>query len=107
MDKRKDCIVDSLVTTCMSVFIFTLYPRKPFSALQHSGMVVASYYQVDSNVSSDPDGTVLMWDLKFKKDTPDFIFNCYVSNITVNNLQYIVLCLSSLFCLLALFSFLL
>ena len=44
-------------------------------------MVLVSYYQMDNAItsSSDPDGVVLMWDLKFKKDTPDFIFNCYVS----------------------------
>ena len=50
-------------------------------SLQHTGMVLVSYYQMDNAItsSSDPDGVVLMWDLKFKKDTPDFIFNCYVS----------------------------
>ena len=27
----------------------------------------------------DPDGVVLIWDLKFNKETPDYVFNCHVS----------------------------
>lgn len=42
----------------------------------HPGILLASYYQQETT-SMDPDGVVLMWDLKFDKDTPDYIFNCH------------------------------
>jgi dynein intermediate chain len=48
----------------------------------HTGIVLASYYQLDKT-TSDPDGVVLMWDLKFVKDTPDYVFNCHSSVMSV------------------------
>lgn len=44
---------------------------------QHPELLLVSYY-TNPNVPHDPDGVVLMWDLKFQKDTPDYIFNCQV-----------------------------
>ena len=65
------------------------------SSIQHSGIIVASYYQIEKT-TSDPDGVVLMWDLKFKKDTPDYVFNCHVSNDMSQLLYYCVYCLLEL-----------
>lgn len=45
--------------------------------LQHPELLLVSYY-TNPNIPHDPDGVVLMWDLKFQKDTPDYIFNCQV-----------------------------
>ena len=57
----------------------SLVSLSPLSlSLQHQGMVSVSYYQLEST-TSDPDGVVLMWDLKFNKQTPDHVFNCHVS----------------------------
>ena len=47
-------------------------------SLQHPGMLLSSYHGLES-VGSDPDGVVLVWNLKFNKDTPDYVFNCHVS----------------------------
>ena len=41
-------------------------------------MLLSSYHGLES-VGSDPDGVVLVWNLKFNKDTPDYVFNCHVS----------------------------
>lgn len=35
-------------------------------------------YFTNPNIPHDPDGVVLLWDLKFQKDTPDYILNCQV-----------------------------
>lgn len=45
---------------------------------QHPELVLVGYY-TNPNVPHDPDGVALMWDLKFHKETPDYIFNCQVS----------------------------
>ena len=44
---------------------------------QHPELVLVGYY-TNPNVPHDPDGVALMWDLKFHKETPDYIFNCQV-----------------------------
>lgn len=41
----------------------------------HPELLLVSYY-TNPNIPHDPDGVALMWDLKFEKDTPDYIFNC-------------------------------
>lgn len=47
------------------------------STPQHPELLLVGYY-TNPNIPHDPDGVVLMWDLKFQKDTPDYIFNCQV-----------------------------
>ena len=42
-------------------------------------------YFTNPNIPHDPDGVVLMWDLKFQKDTPDYIFNCQVRSLSHPN----------------------
>ena len=41
----------------------------------HSELLLVSYYS-NSTVFNDPDGVALMWDMKFQKGSPDYIFNC-------------------------------
>ena len=59
------------------IFIsFIILPPPP--SPQHPELVLVGYY-TNPNVPHDPDGVALMWDLKFHKETPDYIFNCQVS----------------------------
>ena len=48
------------------------------SLFQHPGVLLSSYYTQETH-GTDPDGVVLIWDLKFNKDIPDYVFNCHVS----------------------------
>lgn len=48
----------------------------------HPELLLVSYY-TNPNIPHDPDGVVLMWDLKFQKDTPDYIFNCQSAVMSV------------------------
>ncbi|XP_064397759.1 cytoplasmic dynein 1 intermediate chain 1-like [Halichondria panicea] len=41
----------------------------------HPELLLVSYY-TNPNIPHDPDGVALMWDLKFQKDSPDYVFNC-------------------------------
>lgn len=42
---------------------------------QFPELMVASYYRnVDS--THDPDGVCLVWNTKFKKQTPEYVFHC-------------------------------
>jgi dynein intermediate chain len=43
----------------------------------HPELLAASYFY--NEVQNDPDGIVLIWNLKYKKDTPEFVFNGPVS----------------------------
>ena len=45
--------------------------------LQHPELLLVSHYKKPAS-STDPDGVALLWDLKYKKDTPDYIFNSQV-----------------------------
>ncbi|CAI9724727.1 cytoplasmic dynein 1 intermediate chain 2 isoform X36 [Octopus vulgaris] len=42
---------------------------------QHPELLVASY-NANEESPHDPDGVVLVWNSKFKKDTPEFTFHC-------------------------------
>lgn len=42
---------------------------------QHPELLLASY-NANEDSPHDPDGVALIWNLKFKKTTPEFIFNC-------------------------------
>ena len=53
---------------------------------QHPELVLVGYY-TNPNVPHDPDGVALMWDLKFHKETPDYIFNCQVRSLVCNKLD--------------------
>jgi dynein intermediate chain len=48
----------------------------------HPELLLVSYF-TNPNIPHDPDGVVLMWDLKFQKDTPDYIFNCQSAVMSV------------------------
>ncbi len=63
---------------CLPILTFTYYTSYTHTHVQHPGVVAASYY-LQETISMDPDGVVLIWDLKFNKDTPDYVFNCHVS----------------------------
>ena len=67
-------------------FILTLKPFPPLLIFplsflpppQHSEVLLVSY-NANSTVFNDPDGVALIWDMKFPKGTPDYIFNCQVT----------------------------
>jgi hypothetical protein len=63
----------------LKLFSSVSYHLLPLSlSPQHPELVLVGYY-TNPNVPHDPDGVALMWDLKFHKETPDYIFNCQVS----------------------------
>ena len=45
--------------------------------VQHPELLLASY-SANEDATNVPDGVALIWNLKFKKDTPEFIFHCQV-----------------------------
>ncbi|XP_060077167.1 cytoplasmic dynein 1 intermediate chain 2-like isoform X1 [Ylistrum balloti] len=42
---------------------------------QHPELIVASY-NTNEDAPHDPDGVALVWNVKFKKQTPEYIFHC-------------------------------
>ena len=50
--------------------------------LQYPELLVASY---NSNEESphEPDGVALVWNMKYKKESPEFIFHCQVSDAKI------------------------
>lgn len=42
---------------------------------QHPELLLASYY-TNEQAPSDPDGTLLVWNVKFKNTSPEYIFHC-------------------------------
>lgn len=44
---------------------------------QFSELMVASYNS-NEDAPHEPDGVVLVWNMKFKKATPEYIFHCQV-----------------------------
>lgn len=63
------------VTEALFSFVATILTC--ITVTQHPELFLVSYY-VNPNIPHDPDGVALMWDIKFQKDTPDYIFNCQV-----------------------------
>ena len=45
----------------------------------HYPELLMSSYNQNESVPHDPDGVVLVWNSKFRKDTPEFIFHCQSS----------------------------
>lgn len=43
-------------------------------SFQHPELLLTSYYNNES--ASDPDGTLLVWNSKFKNTTPEYVFHC-------------------------------
>ncbi|KAG9509616.1 Cytoplasmic dynein 1 intermediate chain 2 [Fragariocoptes setiger] len=44
-------------------------------SLQYPELLLASYFS-NEEAPSDPDGTVLVWNMKFKKASPEYVFHC-------------------------------
>lgn len=55
----------------ISAFMFFI----PFS--QYSELLIASY-NANEHAPQEPDGVVLVWNMKFKKTTPEYVFHCQV-----------------------------
>lgn len=51
------------------------------SCLQHPELLVASY-NANEDSPNDPDGVTLIWNSKFKKTTPEYVFHCQVKKLT-------------------------
>ncbi|KAK7480979.1 hypothetical protein BaRGS_00027794, partial [Batillaria attramentaria] len=42
---------------------------------QHPELLLSSY-SANEDATNEPDGVALIWNIKFKKDTPEFVFHC-------------------------------
>lgn len=49
---------------------------------QYPELMVASYHN-NEDTPNDPDGVCLVWNTKFKKTTPEYIFHCQ-SAVTIS-----------------------
>lgn len=45
---------------------------------QHPELLLASYY-TNEQIPSDPDGVLLVWNMKFKNTSPEYVFHCQSS----------------------------
>uniref|UniRef100_A0A8B9K9R1 Dynein, cytoplasmic 1, intermediate chain 1 n=1 Tax=Astyanax mexicanus TaxID=7994 RepID=A0A8B9K9R1_ASTMX len=54
---------------------------------QFSELLVASY-NANEDAPHEPDGVVLVWNMKFKKTTPEYIFHCQSSVMSVGFAQF-------------------
>ncbi|XP_066539259.1 cytoplasmic dynein 1 intermediate chain 1 isoform X2 [Hoplias malabaricus] len=54
---------------------------------QYSELLVASYNS-NEDAPHEPDGVVLVWNMKFKKTTPEYIFHCQSSVMSVGFAQF-------------------
>lgn len=54
---------------------------------QFSELLVASYNS-NEDAPHEPDGVVLVWNMKFKKTTPEYIFHCQSSVMSVGFAQF-------------------
>lgn len=52
--------------------------------LQYPELLVASY-NTNEDAPHEPDGVVLVWNMKFKKMTPEYIFHCQVWILIAHN----------------------
>uniref|UniRef100_A0A4W4GCZ7 Uncharacterized protein n=1 Tax=Electrophorus electricus TaxID=8005 RepID=A0A4W4GCZ7_ELEEL len=54
---------------------------------QYSELLVTSY-NANEDAPHEPDGVVLVWNMKFKKTTPEYIFHCQSSVMSVGFAQF-------------------
>lgn len=54
-----------------------LLPETLFHVLQYQELLVASYNN-NEDAPHEPDGVALVWNMKFKKTTPEYVFHCQV-----------------------------
>ena len=45
-------------------------------------------YNSNEDAPHEPDGVVLVWNMKFKKMTPEYIFHCQVSHVYFSHKYY-------------------
>ena len=67
---------------CVGVFfvvvvVCLLSTRLSFLLSQYPELLVASYNN-NEDAPHEPDGVALVWNIKFKKATPEYIFHCQV-----------------------------
>ena len=57
--------------------IHTFFPSWFFE--QYPELLVASYNN-NEEAPHEPDGVALVWNMKYKKTTPEYVFHCQVSH---------------------------
>lgn len=57
--------------------LFFLF-HSPSLSLQYPELLVASYNN-NEDAPHEPDGVALVWNMKFKKTTPEYIYHCQVN----------------------------
>lgn len=65
--------------SCFSSLLYSLFfhPSPPLSLSQYPELLVASYNN-NEDAPHEPDGVALVWNIKFKKATPEYVFHCQV-----------------------------
>lgn len=58
-----------------------------FSCLQYPELLVASYNN-NEDAPHEPDGVALVWNMKYKKTTPEYVFHCQVLKETLAFLAF-------------------
>lgn len=57
------------------------------SFIQYPELMVASYNN-NEDAPHEPDGVALVWNMKFKKTTPEYVFHCQVG-VSIVKITYI------------------
>ena len=65
----------------MSGTLRLIQQTKYLLVFQHPELLVASY-NANEDAPHDPDGVVLIWNSKFKKTTPEYVFHCQVTELS-------------------------
>uniref|UniRef100_A0A1A8FE66 Dynein, cytoplasmic 1, intermediate chain 2a n=1 Tax=Nothobranchius korthausae TaxID=1143690 RepID=A0A1A8FE66_9TELE len=60
-------------------------------SLQYPELLVASYNN-NEEAPHEPDGVALVWNMKYKKTTPEFVFHCQVPTILLGSPTFCLLC---------------
>lgn len=55
--------------------------------LQYPELLVASYNN-NEDAPHEPDGVALVWNMKYKKTTPEYVFHCQVLKATLTFLSF-------------------
>lgn len=56
-------------------------------SIQYPELMVASYNN-NEDAPHEPDGVALVWNMKFKKTTPEYVFHCQVG-VSIVKITYV------------------
>lgn len=83
-DRLSDGPTVSAYVILLSIHHFVHYGVSKFNCLllclQYPELMVASYNN-NEDAPHEPDGVALVWNMKFKKTTPEYVFHCQVRQL--------------------------